>query len=285
MAETTWTSKQVIEFAKKHGIEYHYTGAGWQGLGTSQERQDVYGYVDNNGMYHGPADGTHSVGNGWIWQSGGADQWGFQLDGTKADGMWVENPDLPKGNCGKKPVIGEGIDESAIWLAQLKDYTESHPNDIVAQWLYSKQTTPTRNKVLPWLGNQPSGIPEPAWMGQLGVTTKAMPTTTTQRGWGPSQGQFGWLHPTPTTTTTTIPGETTGIRPLGGQANLTSDQLENLMYYYGYLQGGKPSTAKGYLQEVAYRLPNWWQDYLASSQALLPMKTAPQSQFRPAWQR
>jgi len=117
--------------------------------------------------------------------------------------------------------------------------------------------------------------------------------------------------------------------------SLTSDQMEQLMYYYGFLEseqefgeypeayqeamaaqkkqrheqmtGQRETTAewqepyekrrkealikaagKGgeeWLKTIAYRLPNWWYDYLAMSEAAMPKVSPPKAQISAAWQR
>ena len=157
-------------------------------------------------------------------------------------------------------------------------------------------------------------------MGSLvSRATPTQKTTTTWEPWEP--GQFPWGLPWighPVTKTETVPGAVTGLRPLGAQENLTADQLEQLMYYYGYLKGGgyvPEQTYKGgmtpefmraigksnvnkyalplnwagqaepYLKMIAYQLPNWWNDYIGLSKSLMPTKSAPTARISARWQR
>jgi len=45
------------------------------------------------------------------------------------------------------------------------------------------------------------------------------------------------------------------------------------------------TRGEAWLKTVAYKLPNWWNDFLGISQALMPTKTAPKATAKPAWQR
>ena len=189
----------------------------------------------------------------------------------------------------------------------LKDWAESHPNDPVAQWMYPqlgryRKPIPTAaeraKQRWPW-----SASPMPSWIEDVGLVA--------ERG-EPVRGEFkegmeeelrdkygdfdflgrgyrGWERSVPEEELAEAyeytPGEIQGLRPMGGQLSLTSDQMEQLMYASSWLKGGKPTTAKGWLQTAAYRMPNWWADYLATSEAAMPKVSPPRVKTAPARQR
>ena len=179
------------------------------------------------------------------------------------------------------------------WITALDEYITQNPNDWIAKWLQNQN----RNRFI-------SNALEPFdWMGS--IVSQAPPTQRTTTTWEPWEpGQLPWGRHR-VTKTETVPGAVTGLRPLGAQENLTSDQLEQLMYYYGYLKGGgyvPEQTYRGYtkkkknplnwagrvepyLEMVAYQLPNWWNDYIGLSKSLMPTKSAPTARISARWQR
>ena len=199
------------------------------------------------------------------------------------------------------------------WITALDEYIIQNPNDWIAKWLQGKISPPRR---APRTRGPGSNALEPFdWMRS--IITQAAPTQRTTTEWQPTGP--GILYPwVPVTKTETVPGAVTGLRPLGAQENLTADQLEQLMYYYGYLKGGgyvPEQTYKGgmtpefmraigksnvnkyalplnwagqaepYLKMVAYQLPNWWNDYIGLSKSLMPTKSAPTARVGARWQR
>ena len=276
---------------------------------------DEYGgSVDSTGFYHGPENGTISSGGGWVWQSGNP---GFQSDNTYGDGMWVAtglNPYEPK--CCGYPTANEiwwaqKAQEAAAGMQALKDYVTAHPNDWITKWIYGggghQRHAPRGNETLSL----------PTWINP--IVAQAPPTQKTTTEWQPAEpGELGIVNPfnpmVRVTKTETVPGAVTGLRPLGAQENLTSDQLEQLMYYYGYVQGGgeealtptdvipesglssrynvqtrpqliKVAKAQKWLDLLAYQLPNWWNDYIGLSKSLMPTKSAPTARISARWQR
>jgi len=205
------------------------------------------------------------------------------------------------------------------WITALDEYITQNPNDWIAKWLQEKISPPRRPRrtIGDFLGGPGSNaLSLPDWMGSLvSRATPTQKTTMTWEHWEP--GQLPWIR-YPVTKTETVPGAVTGLRPLGAQENLTADQLEQLMYYYGYLKGGgyvPERTYKGgmtpefmraigksnvnkyalplnwagqaepYLEMVAYQLPNWWNDYIGLSKSLMPTKSAPRARISARWQR
>ena len=183
------------------------------------------------------------------------------------------------------------------WITALDEYITQNPNDWIAKWLRGKISPPRRAR------GSGSNVVEPFdWMRS--IITQAAPTQRTTTEWQPTGP--GILYPwVPVTKTETVPGAVTGLRPLGAQANVTADQLEQLMYYLGYIKGGgyvpeqtyrdyakrkkKPLNWGGqvepYLEMVAYKLPNWWNDYIGLSKSLMPTKSAPRARISARWQR
>ena len=294
--------QQLYNYYRAHGgvatnksYEKNYLSS----IGMKIRSEDQYGgYVDSTGFYHGPENGTISSGGGWVWQSGDS---GFQTDGTYANGMWVETGLNPyESKCCGHPTANEiwwaqKAQEAAAGMQALKDYVTAHPNDWITKWIYEGG------------GNQTLSLP--TWINPIvAQSPPTQKTTTTWEPWG--QGQLPWDRHL-VTKTETVPGAVTGLRPLGAQTNLTSDQLEQLMYYYGYVKGGgeealtstgvpqsglsskpnirtqltKVAKAKNWLDLLAYQLPNWWNDYIGLSKSLMPTKSAPTARISARWQR
>ena len=190
------------------------------------------------------------------------------------------------------------------WITTLDEYITQNPNDWIAKWLRGKISPPRRARRTRGPG---SNALEPFdWMRS--IVSRAAPTQRTTTEWQPKgPGELGIFNPmVRVTKTETVPGAVTGLRPLGAQENLTADQLEQLMYYYGYLKGGgyvpeqtyrshvsnktkNPLNWAGrvepYLEMVAYQLPNWWNDYIGLSKSLMPTKSAPRARISARWQR
>ena len=140
-------------------------------------------------------------------------------------------------------------------------------------------------------------MPEPAWMSELGLISERGEDIR-----GPFQGEeweaamkekwgadWNWL-PTGNWIPKedyylTAPGQAESLRPLGSQVNLTTEQLDQLMYYLTYTKGGKPASRKDYLETVAYKMPGWIQDYMSTSQSMWPTVSPPKARMTAAWQR
>lgn len=206
--------------------------------------------------------------------------------------------------------VNLGRSEQQEWKTALEDYMFENPTDWIAKWLYGGMDTGMWEESMygdilrEWYGSLPTAlsrmgrrrygekprefIPEPAWMSELGlIAERGEPIMGPQTGW---EREEGWDFMQPSRRRTPIyageaPGEATALRPLGAQANLTTEQLDELMYYLAYTKAGKPESRKEYLQTVAYKMPGWIQDYISESQAGWPTKAAPRAQVRPAWQR
>ena len=168
------------------------------------------------------------------------------------------------------------------WITALDEYITQNPNDWIAKWLQEKISPPRRARRRT-RGPRSNALSLPDWMGS--IVSRAAPTQKTTTTWEPwEQGQLPWGRHR-VTKTETVPGAVTGLRPLGAQENLTSDQLEQLMYYLGYIKGGGAGQAEPYLKMVAYQLPNWWNDYIGLSKSLIPTKSAPRARISARWQR
>ena len=190
--------------------------------------------------------------------------------------------------------------EQLQWKIALEEYITETPNDWIAQWLYGGvdlgmwEGTMYEDILKDWYGQShaygisPHGqlpprktmAPEPAWMSEF-VAERGEDIRGPRIGF--EEGDYGWRGPPPIYAT--APGQATEIRPLGAQADLTTEQLDQLMYYLAYTKGGKPESRKDYLQTMAYKMPGWVQDYISTSQSMQPTKAPPRAQTRPAWQR
>ena len=288
--------QQLYNYYRAHGgvaTDKSYEKNYLSSTGMEIRSEDQYGgYVDSTGFYHGPENGTISSGGGWVWQSGDS---GFQIDGTYANGMWVHTGLNPyESKCCGHPTANEiwwaqKAQEAAAGMQALGDYVTAHPNDWIAKWIYGTGANQT--------------LSLPTWINP--IVAQAPPTQKTTTTWEPwGQGQLPWDRHL-VTKTETVPGAVTGLRPLGAQENLTADQLEQLMYYLGYIKGGgyvPEQTYRGYtkrkknplnwggqvepyLEMVAYQLPNWWNDYIGLSKSLMPTKSAPRARISARWQR
>jgi len=184
------------------------------------------------------------------------------------------------------------------WITALDEYIIQNPNDWIAKWLQEKISPPRRAPRARGPGSNALSLPD--WMGS--IVSRAAPTTRQVRRLSQTPGYTAYYT---TYTTETVPGAVTGLRPLGAQENLTADQLEQLMYYLGYIKGGEyvpeqtyrdyakrkknplnwGGQAEPYLEMVAYQLPNWWNDYIGLSKSLMPTKSAPTARISARWQR
>ena len=214
------------------------------------------------------------------------------------------------------------LGEKQEWKTALEDYMFENPTDWIAKWLYGGMGSGMWEESMyadilrDWYGGMPSlsgywagrpgrgrgapqgMIPEPAWMSELGLIAErgedirgpfqqeeyeaAMLEKYGEHWWmtGPSrmrEEREGFYE--------TAPGQATTLRPMGAQMNLTTEQLDQLMYYLAYTKGGQPESRKEYLQTVAYKMPGWIQDYISTSQAVWPTVAPPKATTRPAWQR
>lgn len=203
--------------------------------------------------------------------------------------------------------VNMGRSEQREWKEALEDYMFESPTDWIAKWLYGGIDTGMWEESMyadilrEWYGELPKMrdwkghrgqlglrwrqrlegvLPEPAWMSELGLIAERGEDIRGPRiGWDESVGPYG--EPI----YATAPGQAETLRPLGAQANLTTEQLDQLMYYLVYTKGGQPESRKEYLQTVAYKMPGWVQDYISTSQAAWPTVAPPKATTRPAWQR
>lgn len=207
--------------------------------------------------------------------------------------------------------------EHPEWKRALEDYMFENPTDWIARWLYGGMDTGMWEESMyadilrEWYGELPDVgrdlgmgltpadywwryrtppggrqqeqfLPEPAWMSELGLIAERGEDIRGPRI-GVEEGDYGWRRPTPIYAT--APGQAEALRPLGAQADLTTEQLDELMYYLAYTKEGRPESRKEYLQTVAYKMPGWIQDYISESRATWPTVTPPRAVTRPAWQR
>ena len=195
--------------------------------------------------------------------------------------------------------------EQQAWKQALEDYMFENPSDWIARWLYGGIDTGMWEESMyadilrEWYGGLPEAfvrkerrtptdpwgrrlqgmIPEPAWMSELDLIAERGEDIRHITGWETGEG---WER---TPIYDTAPGQATALRPMGAQMNLTTEQLDELMYYMAYTKEGKPESGKEYLQTVAYKMPGWIQDYISESRAAWPTVTPPKAVTRPAWQR
>jgi len=178
-------------------------------------------------------------------------------------------------------------EEQQAWKEALEDYMFENPSDWIAKWLYGKFT------VGMWEGTAYEDIMRD-WYAGLSSRQRRLYKSWQER---PEEGRRYWdwpfnvtkIAPTPAWMSEKgyeiAPGETKELRPLSAQANLTTEQLDQLMYYMAYTKAGKPESEKEYLQTIAYKMPGWVQDYMSTTQGLWPTKAAPKAQYGAAWQR
>ena len=187
--------------------------------------------------------------------------------------------------------------EQQEWKTALEDYMFENPSDWIARWLYGGIDTGMWEESMyadilrDWYGGLPGTstwwhgkirqrgrvpegmMPEPAWMSEMGLIAERGEDIERITGYGR------------TPMDEPAPGQATALRPMGAQMNLTTEQLDELMYYMAYTKGGKPESRKEYLQTVAYKMPGWIQDYISESKATWPTVAPPGATTRPAWQR
>jgi len=208
------------------------------------------------------------------------------------------------------PMTGESLE----WKRALEDYMVESPNDWIAKWLYGGIDTGLWEESMygdilrEWYGETKKGwlsrtspgwytlgregrefspmVPEPAWMSEMGlISERGEDVRGPLTGFEKEEGAPSWWNWPGEAIYATAPGQATGIRPLGAQANLTTEQLDQLLYYQAYLKGGKPESKEDYLQTMAYKMPGWIQDYISTSQSRWPTVAPPRARMSPAWQR
>ena len=139
------------------------------------------------------------------------------------------------------------------------------------------QTTPS--------GARPSGLPIPDWMNEfiIGETTFAP-----EKRRGMSEDVYrAKTRGEETGMPTLSPGGVTGgLRPIGAQAELTTEQLKQLSGFLGWYKGGRPSRyGGGYAGRLGEGWGDWWNEYVKLSESLFPSKYAPNTFWKPAKQR
>ena len=126
---------------------------------------------------------------------------------------------------------------------------------------------------------RPSGLPIPDWMNEfiIGETTFA----------SEKKGQEARERKEETGMPTLSPGGVTGgLRPVGAQAELTTEHLKQLSGFLGWYKGGRPSRyGGGYAGRLRGGWADWWNEYVKLSESLFPSRYAPNTFWKPAKQR
>lgn len=202
--------------------------------------------------------------------------------------------------------------EQLEWKRALEDYMIESPNDWIAKWLYGGLETGMWEESMygdilkEWYGGTKRGwlprtspgwytlgregrefspmVPEPAWMGEF-VAQRGEDVRGPITGFEREEGAPSWWNWPGEAIHATAPGAATELRPLGAQANLTTEQLDQLLYYLAYTKAGKPESRKGYLETIAYKMLGWIQDYMSTSQSMWPTVAPPKAKIGAAWQR
>jgi len=203
--------------------------------------------------------------------------------------------------------------EQQAWQEALEQYMVQVPNDWIAKWLYGGMDAGLWEESMyadilrEWYGSSnaygccgrpitPEGmLPEPAWMSDYvsrrgedirgPLQWEEWEAAMIEKwgkdwNWLPSGSQIPKEDYYPTAL-----GQATELRPIGAQANLTTEQLDQLMSYLSYTKAGKPASRKEYLETMAYKTPGWVQDYMSTSQSLWPTVAPPRARMTAAWQR